>query len=103
MVVQWATLLTVRTRKLSIFQRGLFCGGKDSNPVLCFGLVFETLLAFVLIYVPGVNSGLQMAMVYPLNWLVPLAFVILMVTYDEIRKAIIRKYPEGWMERETCF
>ena len=23
--------------------------------------------------------------------------------YDEIRKAIIRKHPGGWMERETCF
>ena len=102
-MVQWATLITVRTRKLSMFQRGLLCGGDESNPVLAFGLVFETLLAFVLIYVPGVNAGLQMAMVYPLNWLVPLAFVLVLVTYDEIRKAIIRKYPDGWMERETCF
>ena len=41
--------------------------------------------------------------VYPLNWLVPLAFVILMLTYDEIRKAIMRKHPDGWTDRETCF
>merc|ERR1712223_1875513 len=98
-VVQWATLIAVRTRRLSIFQYR----NPLTNPVLCFGLVFETLLSMVIIYVPGVNSGLQMDAVYPLNWLVPLAFVILMLTYDEIRKAIMRKHPDGWTDRETCF
>ena len=48
-VVQWATLIAVRTRRLSIFQYR----NPLTNPVLCFGLVFETLLSMVIIYVPG--------------------------------------------------
>jgi hypothetical protein len=30
-----------------------------NNWVLNFAIVFETIVAFVLIYIPGLNSGLQ--------------------------------------------
>ena len=66
-------------------------------------MVFELLLALVLIYVPGLNSGLQLNWLYPVSWFPAAPFVLLAFGYDEIRKAIIRKHPNGWMERETCF
>jgi hypothetical protein len=34
-----------------------------SNWVLNFAIVFETLVALVLIYIPGLNSGLQVGIV----------------------------------------
>jgi sodium/potassium-transporting ATPase subunit alpha len=46
-----------RSSRLSIFQRGM------SNWVLNFAIVFETLVALVLIYIPGLNSGLQVGIV----------------------------------------
>lgn len=52
-VMQWVTLITSRSSRLSIFQRGM------GNWVLNFAILFETLVAFVLIYIPGLNSGLQ--------------------------------------------
>ena len=45
--------------------------------ILNFALVFETVLAFALIYVPGINSGLQMEMLFPTAWFPCLPFVIL--------------------------
>lgn len=96
-LVQWATLIASRTRSQSVVQRGM------NNWVLNFALIFETALAVVLIYVPGLNRGLQMEALYPLNWLTPLPFVLFMILYDEIRKAIVRKHPNGWMHKETCF
>jgi len=68
-----------------------------------FALIFETLLAIAMIYVPGLNYGLQLDMVYPLSWLPAVPFIIFLLCYDEIRKAIIRKHPNGWMQRETYF
>ena len=46
-VVQWMSAIQARSRKLSILQRPL------NNHCLNFALVFETLLAFALIYMPG--------------------------------------------------
>ena len=60
--VQWATVLAARTRKLSVFQKGI------RNHVLNFAMLFELLVAFALIYLPVINSGLQ---VYVLYILVP--------------------------------
>ncbi len=95
--VRWACLLSARTKKLSIFQKGM------RNHMLNFALIFETLLALILIYLPGLNWGLQMDFLYPVMWFPPIPFIFLAFAYDEIRKGIIRKHPGGWMEKETCY
>merc|ERR1712080_82795 len=79
-IVQWADLITCKTRKNSVFQQGM------KNGMLNFGLCFETLLAAFLSYCPGMDKGLRM---YPLkfNWWLPaLPFSLLIFTYDETRK-----------------
>ena len=97
MMVQWINVIATRSRSVSIVKRG--CGNMFMN----FALIFETLLAIAMIYVPGLNYGLQLDMVYPLSWLPAVPFIIFLLCYDEIRKAIIRKHPNGWMQRETYF
>jgi len=96
--VQWVCLLAARTKRLSIFQKGF-----GSNGFVPFAILFETLLAFLLIYIPGINSGLQMGPLNPVSWFPQLAFIVLAFFYDEIRKAIIRKHPGSWTERMTCY
>merc|ERR1712004_514051 len=97
-VVQWADLIICKTRKLSVFQQGM------KNYFLNFGLVFETALAAILSYTPGMDKGLRM---YPLNWnwwLPALPFSLLIFCYDETRKYILRSLPKGsWIERETYY
>jgi len=96
-VVQWADLIICKTRKNSVFQQGM------KNHFMNFGLVFETLLAAILSYTPGMDKGLRM---YPLkiNWWLPaIPFSILIFCYDETRKFLLRRNPGGWIESETYY
>lgn len=96
-VVQWADLIICKTRRNSLFQQGM------RNHVLTFGLFFETAVACLLSYTPGMDQGLRM---YPLklNWWVPaMPFSILIFVYDEIRKLILRQHPGGWLDKETYY
>jgi len=97
-VVQWADLIICKTRKLSVFQQGM------SNWVMNFGLCFETALACILSYTPGMDKGLRM---YPLKfwwWIPAVPFSILIWCYDETRKYLLRRLPPGnWIERETYY
>merc|ERR1712038_2256108 len=96
-IVQWADLIICKTRKLSVFQRGM------KNHFMNFGLVFETLLAAFLSYCPGMDKGLR---IYPLkiNWWLPaIPFSILIFCYDETRKFLLRRNPGGWIESETYY
>jgi len=96
-IVQWADLCICKTRRNSIIHQGMF------NKHLIFGLFFETILAAVLCYTPGLDKGLRM---YPLRftwWLPALPFSLAILTYDEVRKYLIRRYPGGWVEKETYY
>jgi len=96
-VVQWADLIICKTRRNSIIHQGM------RNHVLNFGLIFETLMAAFLSYTPGMDKGLRM---YPLKftwWLPAIPFSILIFTYDECRKFILRRNPGGWVEMETYY
>merc|ERR1712021_119966 len=96
-VVQWADLIVCKTRKNSVFQQGM------SNWFMNFGLFFETALACLLSYTPGMDKGLRM---YPLNfnwWLPAIPFSILIFCYDETRKFLLRRNPGGWIENETYY
>jgi sodium/potassium-transporting ATPase subunit alpha len=96
-IVQWADLIICKTRKNSVFTQGM------TNWVLNFGLLFETCLAAILSYTPGMDKGLKM---YPLkiNWWLPgIPFSLLIFIFDEVRKWILRNNPGGWVEKETYY
>ncbi|XP_018613666.1 sodium/potassium-transporting ATPase subunit alpha-2 isoform X1 [Scleropages formosus] len=88
-VVQWADLIICKTRRNSVFQQGM------KNRILIFGLCAETALAAFLSYCPGMDIALRM---YPLKiswWFCAFPYSLLIFTYDEIRKLILRRYPGG--------
>merc|ERR1719431_806200 len=62
--VQWADLIISKTRLLSIFQQGM------KNNVLNFALVFETVLACIVIYTPYVPQFLGIHPLAP-EWWIP--------------------------------
>lgn len=89
-----------------------------SNWILNFGLVFETVLAALLCYLPGTDQGLRMYglryvlfctfgpkfNIFRFTWWFPaIPFAILIFVYDEFRRYLIRRYPKGWVERETYY
>ncbi|CAG0903103.1 unnamed protein product, partial [Darwinula stevensoni] len=96
-IVQWANLIILKTRRNSLSQQGM------TNWVMNFSLVFETLLAAVFCYTPGMDKAINM---YPLKlvwWLPALPYFFLIVAYDECRKFLLRRNPGGWIERETYY
>merc|ERR1712029_786545 len=97
-IVQWADLIICKTRMNSVFQQGM------KNWSMNFGLCFETLLAIILCYTPGMDKGLRM---YPLkiNWWIPaMPFSLLIFIYDETRKSILRKRGlQSWIAKETYY
>uniref|UniRef100_A0A0K0EHT4 Sodium/potassium-transporting ATPase subunit alpha n=1 Tax=Strongyloides stercoralis TaxID=6248 RepID=A0A0K0EHT4_STRER len=96
-VVQWADLIISKTRRNSLVQQGM------SNWTLNFGLIFETALAAFLCYCPGLDKGLRMYGLRFSWWFPALPFSILIFVYDEIRRYCIRRWPGGWVERETYY
>jgi sodium/potassium-transporting ATPase subunit alpha len=96
-VVQWADLIISKTRRNSLVQQGM------SNWTLNFGLVFETILAAFLCYCPGLDRGLRMFGLRFSWWFCALPFSILIFVYDEARRYCIRRWPGGWVERETYY
>ncbi|KAJ8923103.1 hypothetical protein NQ315_001656 [Exocentrus adspersus] len=96
-ITQIADLLICKTRKLSLLEQGM------SNHVLNAGLLFEIVLAVIVVYCPYINSVFQMEPVeaYVLVPALPFAFGIIL--YDECRKYLIRKYPGGFVYRHTYY
>ncbi|UYV71252.1 ATP1A1 [Cordylochernes scorpioides] len=94
-VVQWADLIISKTRRKSLFQQGIF-----SNTVLLQALLFETLMAMALPYLPGMLYMLPIGFRW---WLPAIPFAILILIYDEGRRFLLRKYPGGWVESETYY
>ena len=95
---QWVNVLICKTRRLSLFQHGI-----DNWP-LNFAMIFEAVLAIVLIYCPGTDVGLNMQRLRITWWLPAIPFALLMFVYEEFRKLIIRNQDQGsWLERETCY
>jgi sodium/potassium-transporting ATPase subunit alpha len=84
-VGQWANLIIVKTRRLSIVHLGF------RNITNLYGFLTETVVTIVIGFVPIIDVSLGGRPLHFLHWYFP-AFpaFILIVCYDEIRKMIIR-------------
>ena len=94
-IVQWADLLICKTRKLSLFQQGL------QNDFMNFGLLFETVLGATLVYTPALNTVFGTRPLHILHWFPAVPWSMFIFTYDEMRKAIMRQNPDGWLNSYT--
>ncbi|XP_076291776.1 sodium/potassium-transporting ATPase subunit alpha [Lasioglossum baleicum] len=96
-IVQVADVMICKTRRNSLFYQGMH------NWVLNYGILFELIMACIVCYAPYMDEILQ---TYPLWfewWLPGVPYAIIIVIYDELRKLWIRRNPEGWWDRETCY
>jgi len=100
-IVQWADILACKTRSLSLYHQGM------QNNMLNFGLFFETMLAIFLCYVPGMDTALGTAPIRFVHWLPAIPFAVWILSYDEMRKAVMRKESvggkKGWVEINTYY
>ncbi|XP_067007033.1 sodium/potassium-transporting ATPase subunit alpha-like [Anabrus simplex] len=96
-IVQWADLISQKTRRNSIMHQGM------ENWFLNFALIFETAMAVILSYTPGMEQALKMFPVRFEWWLIAVPWAVIILIYEETRKYCIRKYPGGFYERETYY
>lgn len=110
-VVQVADLIICKTRMLSIIDQGMH------NIAMNSALLFELMLAGILLYVPFLNNILRTRPIPVYCWLIGIPFMILIVVFDEVRKYVMRKTslvvvnPEtkqtirnaGWIERNSYY
>jgi sodium/potassium-transporting ATPase subunit alpha len=87
------------------------------NSFMNFGIYFELLLVAWLAYCPPINTALGTANVRLVHWFPAIPWAILIVLYDEIRKALMRSTSPsktdpntgrqareaGWLERFTYY
>jgi len=98
-----------KTRWLSLRQQGM------RNPAMNFGLVFETILAAYICYLPGVGDALGTRPIRLIHWAPAVPFSVAIFWYDETRKKIMRETSPamlvgkqvirdyGWMARCTYY
>ncbi len=106
-VCQWADLIICKTRSLSISQHGF------NNTASVYGLMFETALVIVLVYVPFLNVplGTRRLDVRHLGVNV-FPFFTIMICYDETRKFLMHKFSDvkqgkrpiySWLYKNTFY
>jgi len=96
-IAQWTDVIISKTRRLSLLQQGMW------NMMLNFGICFETAVAAILQYTPGLNEGLRLRPMNFLWWLPALPFALAILIFDETRRYIMRHNPGGFVEQETYY
>lgn len=81
--------LAAKTRRNSIISQGL------ENTVFNWGVFQEVSLIILLVYVPFLNSAFGTEPMEGYEWLIGFPFALLILGYDELRKYIIRSYPDS--------
>lgn len=96
-LVQCVNMVICRNQRISSIRN------VSHNWVIPFSVLFELSLMLFLIYLPNVNTLVQMRSLKPILWAAPVPYCFLIFIYDEVKKYIVRKYPEGWLARETVY
>jgi len=87
-LVQWSNIICCKSKKASFMY-------STPNTVMYFGIFMETCICLLLTYVPGVNKvfgGRPLGILYFGTPGIP--FSILLLFWDESRRALIRNWPE---------
>ena len=98
-VMQWFNLMSVRTRRLSIFQHPPLFNRRTRNVWLFPAILFSLVMAFFWLYIPRLQEVLDTAEVPAEYWFLPMTFGLGILLMDEGRKFFVRKWPKGLMAR----
>jgi sodium/potassium-transporting ATPase subunit alpha len=88
--MQLGNLLATRTRKLSLFQQSPF-----KNPSLLPSMLASVSAAIIIVYVPFFQDVFETYPIPWLYWFLPIPFAASLLLLDEIRKLIVRIYPQS--------
>ncbi|KAF3920655.1 hypothetical protein ABW21_db0206468 [Orbilia brochopaga] len=98
-IMQFFTLMAIRTRRLSIFQHPPLFNKKTQNIWLFPAIVFALGVVFFFNYVPPLRKVLGTGDVPVEHWFLPVAFGMFILLVDEARKYAVRRNPDGFFAR----
>jgi sodium/potassium-transporting ATPase subunit alpha len=93
-ILQWGNLLSIRNKRLSIFQADPI-RTKRRNPWLLAGVLTALVIAIFVTEVPGMQKLFLTASVPIEFWFLPLPLALGILAMDEIRKLLVRSFPRG--------
>ncbi|CEJ02702.1 hypothetical protein RMCBS344292_16699 [Rhizopus microsporus] len=93
-ICQWGNALSSRTRRLSLFQANPFFG-YNKNWYIFGAMLISLVIAFIILYIPGIQNVLLTRPVPVKYWFIPFGWAAMIFTLDEIRKLLIRSFPKG--------
>lgn len=97
-VMQMFNLLATRTRYVSFFNHNPFCG-KARNWTIILGIIFSISIGLLITLIPWFNSMFYTQPV-PVKYVCPaLGFGAALFIFDEIRKLLVRRYPNSFLAK----
>ncbi|GAB0132368.1 hypothetical protein EsDP_00000808 [Epichloe bromicola] len=94
-VMQWFNLMATRTRRLSILQHPPLFNKETSNWYLFPAILFALGMAAIWLYIPSIQTVLGTSGVPVEHWFLPFTFGLFIILVDELRRAWVRRCPEG--------
>ncbi|KAL1306785.1 hypothetical protein AAFC00_005446 [Neodothiora populina] len=98
-IMQWGNLLSVRNKKMSIFQADPFFTPGRRNPWLLAGMAMSLAIAIFVTMEPGLQRIFGTASVPIEFWFLPLPLALGVLVIDEVRKVGVRAFPNGWLAK----
>ncbi|KAF4831678.1 Potassium-transporting ATPase alpha chain 1 [Colletotrichum tropicale] len=96
--LQWGNILAVRNRRLSIVQADPITKERR-NPWLIASAIISLAIAIFVTEVPGIQKLFGTASVPIEFWLIPVPLALGILFMDEIRKLLVRIFPQGPIAR----
>ncbi|RPD55624.1 calcium ATPase transmembrane domain M-containing protein [Lentinus tigrinus ALCF2SS1-7] len=96
--MQYGGLLAVRNRRVSILQSNPLWGPRR-NLVVPVGMTATALIAVVNLYGPGLQKVFGTTPIPIMFWFIPFAFALGILTVDEVRKLLVRTYPNSFVAK----
>lgn len=94
-VMQWFSLMSLRTRRLSIFQHPPAFNKQTQNLLLFPAIAFALCTAIFWLYIPQLQTVLATSGVPAEHFFLPVAFGTGVLLLDEARKFALRRWPGG--------
>lgn len=87
--------MAIRTRRLSIFSHPPAFNKETQNLLLFPAIAFALCIAVFWLYIPQLQNVLDTSKVPAEHYFLPAAFGLGILLLDELRKAGVRRWPEG--------
>ncbi|PKY27748.1 calcium ATPase [Rhizophagus irregularis] len=97
-IMQFGNLLSIRTRRRSIFQANPF-SGPSKNLYLFGGMFISLITALIILHVPFFNNVFYTRPVPIQFYFIPLGFAAFIFVMDEMRKLLVRTYPKSFLDK----